>query len=137
MFANRCFRKILKIVIAGLLTLFYFIGFEPNDLLIRNKEDPTKNFKQYMPKCDCQKNDLIFVNKQNSIDKPGWYEVTSTFTDKNYIVKETELDELVCGIYETLRRGRHQKVIGYSIYGANTRYTLALKSICSHLVTSI
>ena len=68
--------------------------------------------------------------KENEISKEesGLYEFDSSLKNVNYIVKERELDDLVCGVYETLRRGRHQKVIGYSLYGKENSYTGSLKS---------
>jgi hypothetical protein len=74
---------------------------------------------QYSSKCDCRRGDLISLNYKQDSDL---YEVTSTL--KNL----TELDELTCGVYETLRRGRGQKVIGFSLYGKEKLYTEYLTS---------
>ena len=71
-------------------------------------------------------NKISNINQSN--DKSDLYEVSPTWNNSKYTVKEQELDELVCGVYETLRRGRHQKVIGYSLYGKEKLYTGCLES---------
>jgi len=113
-----CWKR-FSIVILGLLTLLYFIDFEAINLGERNKISTRLKLNHLFSKCDCRKNEIIFVNRQNS----GLFAVTSTLNNYNYTVKEAELDELVCGVYETLRRGRHQKLIGYSLYGKENFYT--------------
>ncbi len=123
------FNKFLKAVFLGLVFLIvYYFGIIKFKLehsgFTANKKQPHRSGHQYYTNCDCRKNDLVFLNKQ----KTNLYEVSSSMNNSNYIVKENELDELVCGVYETLRRGRHQKVIGYSLYGKNRHYSLALKS---------
>ena len=144
MFAGFRSRRILAIVIAGLLTLLYFIYFKAIDLHSSNivkifeaissqnigKKYSNYNKYKYFSNCNCRRNDHIsIVKEQTSSENSDLYVVRSILNNTNYIVKETELDELVCGVYETLRRGRHQKVIGYSIFGKNSRYTIALKSM--------
>ena len=141
MFAGFRSRRILAIVIAGLLTFIYFkaIDLHSSNTVkifeailsqnIGNKFSNNNNYK-YFSNCNCRRNDHIsIVKEQTSSENSDLYVVRSTLNNTNYIVKETELDELVCGVYETLRRGRHQKVIGYSIFGKNSRYTIALKSM--------
>ncbi len=81
---------------------------------------------QYSSKCECRRGELIFLNYNQDSDL---YEVTSTLKNLTYSVEESELDELTCGVYETLRRGRGQKVIGFSLYGKEKLYTEYLTSI--------
>ena len=132
----------LKIgILAGFLTLLYFINFE--EILLHKKSEEerisdaisiqntrhklTKNIIKYqiLSKCDCRRNESIDIENQNIYDL---YEVSSALNNSKYTVKVQEIDELVCGVYETLRRGHHQKVIGYSLYGKAKRYTHFLKS---------
>jgi hypothetical protein len=124
MFANCRYGSKFSIVLVGLLTLLYFFDFETINLGDINKTSTRHTVNHLSSKCDCRKNEEIFLNRQN----PDFYAVTSTLNNSKYNVKETELDELVCGVYETLRRGRHQKVIGYSLYGKENLYTGSLKS---------
>jgi len=118
-----CWKR-FSFVLLGLLTLLYFIDFEAINLGERNKTSTWPKLKHLSSKCGCRKNEDIFLNRQNS----GLFAVTSTLNNYNYTVKEAELDELVCGVYETLRRGHHQKVIGYSLYGKENLYTGSLTS---------
>ncbi len=132
------------IFIAGLLTLLYLIDFEKIGLNTSDKERNTPDFKhKFFSKCECRRNESFILSnsnlnkisnksqtKENEISKEesGLYEFDSSLKNVNYIVKERELNDLVCGVYETLRRGRHQKVIGYSLYGKENSYTGSLKS---------
>jgi len=118
-----CWKR-FSIVILGLLTILYFIDFKVINLGDRNTISTWLKFDHLVSKCDCRKNEDIFLKRQNF----GLYSVTSTLNNSNYTVKESELNELVCGVYETLRRGRNQKVIGYSLYGKENLYTGSLKS---------
>ena len=131
MLANLRFRRRFLIVLVGLLTLLYFFDFKKSiNLADKNKTSKWPKRNYLSSKCDCRKNEDILLLRHNS----GLYAVTSTLKNSNYNVKEAELDELVCGLYETLRRGRHQKVIGYSLYGKediNTRYLQSKKSQAS------
>ncbi len=121
------FNKFLKAV--SVFLIVYYSGIIKfileQTVYTANKIQPHKAGYQYKTNCGCRKNDLVFLNIKNSTNL---YEVSSRMNNLSYIVKENELDELVCGVYETLRRGRHQKVIGYSLYGKNSRYSSALKS---------
>jgi len=130
------------IVIAGLLTLLYLIDFEK--ISFSDKERNTLDFKyKFFSKCECRRNESFILSQSNlnkisnksqaneneiSAGKSGLYEFISSLKNFKYIVKEQELDDLVCGVFETLRRGRHQKVIGYSLYGKENAYTGSLKS---------
>jgi len=124
MFANCRYGSKFSIVLVCLLTLLYFFDFETINLGDIKKTSTRRKLNHLSSKCDCRKNEDIILNRQN----PDFYTVTSTLNNSKYNVKETELDELVCGVYETLRRGRRQKVIGYSLYGKENLYTGSLKS---------
>jgi len=96
--------------------------------MIFDKKSSKMPVYQFHSKCGCRKNENITVYKQNVIKNSTLYDVVSTLNSFYYTVKEDQLDDLVCGAYETLRRGRHQKVIGYSLYGTNDFYTEYLTS---------
>ena len=119
------FWKIAIVLVVSLNILHMYYSDTPK---LKTAHVEQKTRYRLFSKCDCRRNDHIFVNKQIASDNSDLYEVTTTFNSSSYTVKETELDELVCGAYETLRRGRHQKVIGYSLYGKEWRYTGFLKS---------
>jgi hypothetical protein len=116
------------------LTFFYFIPFKTIKSnaafkgLIFDKKSSKIPVYQFHSKCDCRKNENITLYKQNVIENSTLYDVVSTLNNFYYTVKEDQLDDLVCGAYETLRRGHHQKVIGYSLYGTNDFYTEYLTS---------
>jgi len=94
---------IVTVVSLNILHIYYFDALSVEMVVLTQK-----NRGQFFSKCDCRKNDHIFVKKQISSDTSDLYEVFSTFANLNYTVKETELDELVCGVYETLRTSMRQ-----------------------------
>ena len=134
--------KFTIVIGVGLLALLFFVDFETISLNTENlgsiiKSISSQNTKKLVSKCECRRNELIIFSKKSlnkssninqSNDKSDLYEVSPTWNNSKYTVKEQELDELVCGVYETLRRGRHQKVIGYSLYGKEKLYTGCLES---------
>jgi len=66
----------------------------------RERKSKSLKLNLFSSECDCRKNEVIFLNRQNT----GFYEVTCTLNNSNYTVKVAGLDGLVCGVYETLRR---------------------------------
>jgi hypothetical protein len=122
--ANCRYKIKFSIALVGILTLLFFIDFNAINLIYRNRTSKWSKLNNLSSECDCRKNEDILLKRKNS----GLYTVTSTLNNSNYVVKEAELDELVCGVYDTLRRGRHQKVIGYSLYGKEDLYTGSLTS---------
>ena len=84
-------------------------------------------------KCDCRKNLLIRVHENN---------VTSVHTETSnqswthlFDIQNSEIPNLnfTCDLYNSLRRGRSQKVIGYSLYNKNKFYYNKLKEISVQL----
>ncbi len=123
--------RVFLVVAVVLLAFFYIYDFETTYSNTVHVGNVIKNLLsqrpgyQYSSKCECRRGDLIFLNYKQDSDL---YEVTSTLKNLAYSVEETELDELTCGVYETLRRGRGQKVIGFSLYGKERLYTEYLTS---------
>lgn len=69
--------------------------------------------------CSCRKNEKIIVSKYaNRSD----IEVLSTKNNISYWVDENELNHINCNLFNTLRRGKKQKVISYSLYGKKKYY---------------
>ena len=64
--------------------------------------------------CSCRQNEKIFM-KNNFI-------VYSSLTGNSYQVTSKELVKNTCALYKTLRRGKHQKVISFSLYGKDKFY---------------
>jgi len=132
MFIHRQYK--IAVLILSSLTFFYFIQFDTikSTTAFKRRIFDKKSSKlpvyEFHSKCGCRKNENITLYKHNVIENSSLYDVISTLNNFYYTVKEDELDDLVCGTYETLRRGRHQKVIGYSLYGTNDFYTKYLTS---------
>ncbi len=98
MFASCRYGSKFSTVLVCLLTLLYFLDFVSINLGDKDKTSTRRKLNHLSSKCDCRKTEDIFVNRQN----PDFYAVTSTLKNSKYNVKKTELDKLVCGVYETL-----------------------------------
>ena len=154
MFTGRRLWWKFTFLIVGLLTLLFFVDFGTLSLNTKNmgriiksisSQNTIESKYKLFSKCECRRNETVMLSKKSlnkrsnknqsneykiSNENSDLYEVTSTLNSfNNYIVKEQELDELICGVYETLRRGRHQKVIGYSLYGKEKFYSGYLESM--------
>ena len=86
--------------------------------------------------CECRKDDTI------EIIKNGTYSIVYLKTKTNRLDKKViEISEaeflkrsLTCDPYKVLRRGQHQKTIGFSLYGKNRFYYDKLKNISNSKV---
>ena len=74
--------------------------------------------------CNCRKEDSILLTKN---DLENTFNVFSTLDKSTYNVNYTELYSITCGLYQTLRHKRNQKVIGMSLYGKNKLYSKYLE----------
>lgn len=113
--------------IATMIYAFYSIFlrriFETDEIIVDFEADPA---------CDCR-NGRIKIDQVN-----GEYFIRS-FDDKNshtpktlYTLNDTQYQDLKdtsCDLYKVLRRGPKQKVIGYSLYGRDSKYYKELKTI--------
>jgi hypothetical protein len=66
---------------------------------------------------------------------PDLYSVYTEETEKLYSLTKEEYRKsiLTCDTYNVLRRGKHQKVIGYSLYGKNKFYYDKLKDLTKQI----
>ncbi len=92
------------------------------------------NYTIYLKsKCDCRKQLLIRIDKNNVTS------IHSETSNQNwthlYDIKNSEKANLnfTCNLYNSLRRGRSQKVIGFSLYNKNEIYYNKLKEISLQL----
>ena len=82
------------------------------------------SIKTFKSDCACrQKESIILTNGYSE----NTYRVFSTLDDSTFYVNTPELYSTTCGLYETLRHKRNQKVIGMSLFGNNTKYSKLLE----------
>ena len=72
-------------------------------------------------KCHCRDDKVIFD------EYDSYYEVqvvnnNSTLIKLSYKLSKDLLNRINCDLYNVLRRGKEQKIIGYSLYGTDRRY---------------
>ena len=70
---------------------------------------------------------LPLFYKPDFFDKEGFSNYYLAYTESNKIllnITRNEFDNSIftCAFYKTLLRGRHQKIISYSLYGKNKLY---------------
>lgn len=127
-------RNIFLIIIFSFLYTIIFIKY---DLIILSKigiyhkiETDNNNIidsnKEFISNCNCTKNDKIKLIKHETAQY-------TIYLNDNYYYNLT-LHELhssifTCDLYKTFLRGKHQKVISYSLYGTNQFYYKNLKKI--------
>ena len=80
----------------------------------------------YTSNCYCRKNETTTLNQYT--DSETELEVISSLHDSSYKVLTTDLENITCSYYNTLRRGLKQRVISLSLYGTNDRYYHILSS---------
>ena len=96
---------------------------------MQNRKYFNSQLSEYKSKCSCRQNENILLNN-NTVDYSELTQFTtltvyltnSDLTKNIYNVTQNELNSFTCGIYNTLRRGKKQKIIGFSLYGKEQIY---------------
>jgi hypothetical protein len=107
----------------------------PRHRVETHKRDQNQEIQiEYQSKCDCKKDKKIILRRESSSHEYFVYETRRNTKDdviKLYSISTQEYENsiLTCDHYNTLRRGKHQKVISYSLYGRNRFYYNKLKSL--------
>ena len=73
--------------------------------------------------CECRQNDNILIIKYQSD-----YEIITNRGTNSYRVTQKEMNSTNCNLFSTLRHGKHQKVLGFSLYGSKKYYSGLLPS---------
>ena len=139
-FINRKFiitRKFIKfLTLIFLIFLFLNVSvFESNVfndfefLLIENKSklyiDEEVDYDYLLKSsCECRKNDVIKVKV--TLEN---FQIETNKNKYNISKDEFEKSNFNCDLYNVLRRGKNQKVIGYSLYNKNLFYYKSLKKL--------
>ncbi len=76
------------------------------------------------------KNENITIAKTNE----SFFEVYSTLKKSWYSVTENEINHITCDIFQQLRRGKNQKVLGFALFGKDERYYKHLSGILKNIV---
>ena len=139
---NKSLKKsILFFLLFGLLILFLELN-TLNNLKLRssiykyfsNIFSPVNNYYTISlnSNCDCRQNLVIKVYENFTSINLENVNQTSTHL---YDIRSSELSKLnfTCDLYNSLRRGKSQKVIGYSLYNKKKFYYDKLKEISLQL----
>lgn len=131
---------VLLVINALLLIKLHSYFSDHERTLVRAQDffkEPTKNQVILHSECSCRKAKL-FLEQLNSshfsvssrpFDDQRWASLFyKTDTGLEYKVSVDELYRTNCNLYNTLRHGRSQKVIGLSLYGIYKRYYYHLES---------
>lgn len=113
---------LLSIFILIFLSYKYFSSSNYNDYYESYKVSPhlSNQFNIFQSECYCRKEEKIFFTKDFNASS---FKVQSSFKNKKeYYLSKLELQNIRCNFYSALRRGKHTKVIGYSLYGKNMEY---------------
>ena len=89
-------------------------------------------------KCLCKRDKSIYLQRDklsHSIYSVYSKKINSTGLNSLYSLTKEEYENSIvtCDMYNVLRRGKHQKVIGYSLYGKNKFYYDKLKNLTKQI----
>ena len=101
-------KKIKSIFVIFILSIFgsYFINFS-----FLNQVQKNVNHNVINDRCHCRR-DLSYNDKKSQLDEFNSMKL-----------------QLTCGFFNSFRRGKKQKVIGYSLYGKEERYLRLLPNV--------
>jgi len=83
------------------------------------------NYQEYTSPCDCR-DEKVFVNEYE--DDPD-IEVVIPLSSQLYRIPKRYLSHLTCDPFNTFKRGKHQKIISFSLYGKDNYYYRQLKGM--------
>ena len=93
-----------------------------DDIGMSHKQIKIAN-SSYFSKCQCRTEKIVLTKHSSDT-----YQVSSSLsTFRNYEVTTNEISRIKCGHFNTLRRGKKQKVISTTLYGRNKKYYNLLK----------
>ena len=121
------FKSKLKILLTVSLTFFLIFYFTPKPQKYDFKAADIGELYSLKSKCQCRKNLIIkkvndgkyLVNRKYYIDSFDENMINKTNVDYYTYIKNYKH---TCGLYNVLRRGPNQRVIGFSVYGTNVNY---------------
>ena len=121
------------IISKSYLVLSFIVGITIIYLIFNQKRTNAYNINNFnenngilslKSECSCKQNEIILIVNNTS----NYIQSYSTLTHKSYTVAQSELNNFSCEMFNTLRRGRDQKVIGLTLYGKKDLYYDYLKS---------
>ncbi len=128
--SNTCKKYKYWIILSfGLISFLFYLNYSTNpcaEIEYKIATNKSSNTKTFTSTCNCRKSENIVLSKIIE-SHLNFFEVYSTLTNQKYYVTEQELNHLTCGVHQTLRRSRNQKIIGYSLYGHNKKYSEQLE----------
>lgn len=92
------------------------------------------NQKLLKPHCHCLKNESILIEKHLTHDPYLSVDLLIEPNQQrqhlfNLTLSELKACNIACDLYNVLKRGKHQSVLSYSLYGTNTFYSYSLEII--------
>ena len=85
--------------------------------------------------CDCKKDKNIAIYKYENYYAVKMYNTDKDSAKELYTISKDEFEKsnFTCDLYNVLRRGKSQKVLGFSLYGKNRFYYNKLKNITKQI----
>jgi len=96
---------------------------------------PLEKFVYFESQCKCKKDDQIVLHKYSSYYTVNSYNRTQNSTKYLYKITNDEFQRLnlTCGMYNSLRRGKSQKVLAFALYGNDTFFYDKLRVIAKQV----
>lgn len=91
-----------------------------------------RKYTIYKSQCDCFKHNNIFANEY---ENESLLEIVSTLSNTYpYRVSKSYMRSATCDLYNTLKRGKNQKIISLSLYGRNEFYHTQIKGLMTNIL---
>jgi hypothetical protein len=123
------YRFLILIFIILLLDYFFDFGSIVDKIELNYKNLKQTQIQNINLNCSCKSKDIVLIGKTDNF----WFvNVRSNGKlKKNFKLsrKEFPLENITCDLFNVLRQGPNQKVLGYSLYGANKGYYKEFKTI--------
>lgn len=142
--------KNLKLVYLAIVFSTFCLFLMYNTVSLRsthetyNRNDPLmQQMRVFSPvsNCSCKRPSLVVIPDLNFFGYVKVYELLGEISDENirirllYKLTKDEYSKamLMCNAYTSLRRGKNQKVIAYSLFGKHKGYYLKMRNLTKQI----
>ena len=140
-----------RVIVLSILFIFIYLSYvyvDFNDYQIKSlfseNDDELRQYFKYNskliePECKCspalliervRNKSFISINSLN-IEIPSNKKITRNLF--NLSLKELHRFNIACDLHNALRRGKHQKIVSYSLYGLDQKYYLRIERIIEQI----
>lgn len=106
----------------------YFFDYKKSNVYVNNADfvlKPTDRI--FSTECHCKNETKIVLRKEDTVYRVNY--LKRNYLEKSYTLTNEELEgtEFTCEHYNSFKRGKNQKIIGYALYGTGSLKRISIR----------